>query len=117
MAAALHFPLSRGNWGVSGRLWGSGRPLLLFHMGFMPKLAKIGQRGRSTRFPPTLRGHQPVATAEFAWDNHCCLSQSLTSKVYVVAARLPAGCTGSSPVAIEPLGVSTGPSAEVNEID
>lgn len=59
-----------------------------------------------------------VTATEFAWNNHCCLSQSLISKVYIIASLIfLEGCIESSTVDIELLGKSTGPSAEVNEID
>lgn len=59
-----------------------------------------------------------VTAVEFARNNHCCLSQSLISKVYIIASLIfSEGYIESSPVGVELLGKSTGPSAEVNEVD
>lgn len=59
-----------------------------------------------------------VTAPELARNNHYCLSQSLISKVYIIASLIfSEGCIESSPVGVGLVGKSTGASAEVNEVD
>lgn len=113
---------------------GSGSPFLLACAGLLPICAKkkklmndgtkelmdpgCGARGALRCCAVTGLPVSLVTAPELARNNHYCLSQSLISKVYIIASLIfSEGRIESSPVGVGLVGKSTGASAEVNEVD